>query len=146
MQSIKKKEMKVKFGWLLKKTLNKLKNNNLTSQKEVFNNCFVSRRRIFEVKVLKEFAKTLFFNDKKDVFWMGFGMVCCGGRKRARSAARGSAAGERANLNNLYGLIPPPGRRQLFWMCSAVWRWGRRTLFVYWDHLHELSDQFSTQS
>ena len=43
--------------------LKQLKYNNLTSQKEV-SNCFVSRMRIFEVKVLKEFVKTLFFNVK----------------------------------------------------------------------------------
>ena len=46
-----------------KDCLKKLKYNNLTSQKEVFN-CFVSRMRIFEVRVFKEFVKTLFFNVK----------------------------------------------------------------------------------
>ena len=61
-----KKERNESKVWVTfkKDFLNKLKNNNLTSQKEVFNNCFVSRRRIFEVKVLKEIVKTLFFNVK----------------------------------------------------------------------------------
>ena len=61
----KKKERNESKVWVAfkKDFLKKLKYNNLTSQKEVFN-CFVSRMRIFEVKVLKEFVKTLFFNVK----------------------------------------------------------------------------------
>ena len=61
----KKKERNESKVWVTfkKDFLKKLKYNNLTSQKEVFN-CFVSRMRIFEVKVLKEFVKTLFFNVK----------------------------------------------------------------------------------
>ena len=60
-----KKERNESKVWVTfkKDFLKKLKYNNLTSQKEVFN-CFVSRMRIFEVKVLKEFVKTLFFNVK----------------------------------------------------------------------------------
>ena len=61
----KKKERIESKVWVTfkKDFLKKLKYNNFTSQKEVFN-CFVSRMRIFEVKVLKEFVKTLFFNVK----------------------------------------------------------------------------------
>ena len=61
-----KKERNESKVWVTfkKDFLKKLKYNNLTSQKEVFNNCFVSRMRIFEVKVLKEFVKTLFFKVK----------------------------------------------------------------------------------
>ena len=33
-------------------------------------------------------TKMTSFQRQNDVFWIGFGMVCCGGRKRARSAAR----------------------------------------------------------
>ena len=84
------------------------------------------------LQMIKTLPKLRFFNDKKDVFWMGFGMVCCGGRKRARSAARGSAAGERANLNNLYGLVPPPGRRRLFRPRPDKGRRVSWTLFVNW--------------
>ena len=84
------------------------------------------------LQMIKICPKRRLFNDKNDVFWMGFGVVCCGGRKRARSAARGSAAGERANLNNLYGLISPPGRRRLFCVRPAGWRRVSRTLFVNW--------------
>ena len=81
---------------------------------------------------IKICPKRRLFNDKQDVFWMGFGVVCCGGRKRARPAARGSAAGERAHLNNLNGLIPPPGRRRLFWPVSVKGRRVSWTLFVNW--------------
>ena len=61
-----KKERNESKVWVTfkKDFLNKLKYNNLTSKKEVFNNCFVSRRRIVEVKVLKEIIKTLIFNVK----------------------------------------------------------------------------------
>ena len=50
------------------------------------------------------------------------------------SAARRAIArrAERAHLNNLYGLIPPPGRRRFFWPRLAEWRRVSRTLFVNW--------------
>ena len=36
------------------------------------------------------------------------------------------------DLNNLYGLIPPPGRRRLFWPRLDPGRRVSRTLFVNW--------------
>ena len=36
------------------------------------------------------------------------------------------------DLNNLYGLIPPPGRRRLFCVRPAGWRRVSWTLFVNW--------------
>ena len=38
------------------------------------------------------------------------------------------------NLNNLYWLIPPLGRRQVFCLRPAERRWVFWTLFVYWVH------------
>ena len=59
------------------------------------------------LQMIKIWPKRRLSNDKSDVFWMGFGVVCCGGRKRARPAARGSAAGERAAAMVLKGLHAP---------------------------------------
>ena len=36
------------------------------------------------------------------------------------------------HLNNLYGLVPPPGRRRLFWPRLAKGRRVSWTLFVNW--------------
>ena len=51
---------------------------------------------------------------------------------RAKPAARLARRAERAHLNNLYGLIPPPGGRLLFCVRLAGWRRVSRTLFVNW--------------
>ncbi len=43
------------------------------------------------------------------------------------------------NLNNLYGLIPPLGRRRLFWPGPAEGRRGFWSLFVNWSHMANFS-------
>ena len=51
---------------------------------------------------------------------------------RAQPAARLARRAERANLNNLYGLVPPPGRRRLFCVRPDEGRRVSWTLFVNW--------------
>ena len=70
----------------------------------------------------------------------------CTGKLAERPCRDYFKAGGQFNLNNLYGLTQVADRRQLFWPVPAGWRRVWKTLFVYWDHLHEFSDQFSTQS
>ena len=53
-------------------------------------------------------------------------------KKVAAKAKIISRRADRVNLNNLYGLIPPPGRRRFFWSRLAEWRRVSRTLFVNW--------------
>ena len=50
------------------------------------------------------------------------------------------------NLNNLYGLIPPAGRRWLFCVPPDPGRRVSRTLFVNWFHTTNISDPFSAQT
>ena len=65
----KKKELKVKFGWLLKKVFKKTNFAIISLLKKKFSIGLVSRRSIFEVKVLKEFVKTLLFNVRVRLTW-----------------------------------------------------------------------------
>ena len=53
-------------------------------------------------------------------------------KKVAAKAKIISRRADRVNLNNLYGLIQPAGKRQLFRPRCAEWKRGRRTLFVNW--------------
>ena len=50
------------------------------------------------------------------------------------------------NLNNLYGLIPPAGRRRLFSVGRDPGRRVSRTLCVNWFHTPNFSDPFSAQT
>ena len=50
------------------------------------------------------------------------------------------------NLNNLYRLTLPPGRRRYFCLRPAEGRWVLATLFVYWVHRLILSDRFWTKN
>ena len=44
----------------------------------------------------------------------------------------GSPKPRALHLNNLYGLVPPPGRRRFFWLGLDKGRRVSRTLFVNW--------------
>ena len=55
-------------------------------------------------------------------------------------------AGGQFNLNNLYGLIPPLGRRRLFCVRLDKGRWVSRKLLLNWFHLACFLDLFGTQS
>ena len=59
--------------------------------------------------------------------------LCVAAEESERGPPRGVARrASEPDLNNLYGLIQPPGQRQFFRPLCAEGRRVRRTLFVNW--------------
>ena len=54
--------------------------------------------------------------------------------------------GSGIDLNNFYGLIPPPGRRRLFCVRLAKGRRVHWNLFVNWSHMANFSGRVWAQS
>jgi len=80
------------------------------------------------------------FRTKSKIQIISTNETCIGIKKVAAKAKIISRRAAKINLNNLNGLIPPPGRQWFFWPGLDEWRRVSQTLFVNWGHTDDFSE------